>query len=182
MVWVRRLLSGRIKWLPSRYKTRTNHPKTVWERTPFYTRTYSKHRVFIRGKKPQELAHIARITARQWAQHERDIKRDNPVLKGLRWLRVFEDESVRTYAQAAEIIGVSRERVYQLTALVTKLPPRIKDFLASAEDPAVLRFFTERRLRPLTMIPDGEAQMAQFAQLLAAAKEGTADADETLGH
>ena len=70
---------------------------------------------------------------------------------------------------------------YQLTALVTKLPPRIKDFLASNEDPAVLRFFTERRLRPLTMIPDGEAQMAQFAQLLAAAKDGTTDADEILG-
>ena len=168
-------------WLPSRYKTRTNHPKTVWERTPFYTRTYSKQRVFTRGKKPQELAHIARITSRQWAQHECALKRDNPILKGLRWLRVFEDESVRTYAQAAEIIGVSRERVYQLTALVTKLSPRIKDFLASNEDPSVLRFFTERRLRPLTMIPDGEAQMAQFAQLLAAAKDGTTDADEILG-
>lgn len=137
--------------------------------------------MFIRGRKPQELAHIARITARQWAQHERDLKRDNPVLKGLRWLRVFEDESVRTYAQAAEIIGVSRERVYQLTSLVTKLPPRIKDFLAGTEDPAVLRFFTERRLRPLTMIPDGEAQMAQFAELLAAAKEGTSGAGEVPG-
>jgi hypothetical protein len=42
-----------------------------------------------------------------------------------RGLRVFEDESVRTYAQAAEIIGVSRERVYQLTSLVTKLSPQI---------------------------------------------------------
>ena len=62
----------RLVWLPRRHKIRTNHPKTVWERTPFYTRTYSKHRIFIRGKKPQELAHIARITTRQWAQHERD--------------------------------------------------------------------------------------------------------------
>jgi hypothetical protein len=94
---------------------------------------------------------------------------------------VFEDESVRTYAQAAEIIGVSRERVYQLTSLVTKLPPRIKDFLAGTKDPDLLRFFTERRLRPLTMIPDAEAQMAQFAGLLAEVKEGTADPDEILG-
>jgi hypothetical protein len=54
--------------------------------------------------------------------------------------------------------------------LVTKLPPRIKDFLAGTEDPVLLRFFTERRLRPLTMIPDGEAQMAQFDALLAEAK------------
>jgi len=118
------------------------------------------------------LAHIARITTREWAQYETGLKRDNPILKGLRWLRVFEDESVRTYAQAAEIIGVSRERVYQLTSLVTKLPSRIKDFLAGTDDPAVLRFFTERRLRPLTMIPDGEMQMAQFAELLSEAGRG----------
>lgn len=168
-------------WLPSRYKSRTNHPKTAWERTHFYTRTYSKHRVFIRGQKPQELAHIARITTRQWAQYECGLKRDNPILKGMRWLRVFEDESVRTYAQAAEIIGVSRERVYQLTSLVTKLPPRIKDFLAGTKDPDLLRFFTERRLRPLTMLSDAETQMAQFTELLAEAKEGKSDPDEILG-
>jgi hypothetical protein len=137
--------------------------------------------VFIRGRKPQELAHIARITARQWAQYESGLKRGNPILKGLRWLRVFEDESVRTYAQAAEIIGVSRERVYQLTSLVTKLPPRIKDFLAGTKDPDLLRFFTERRLRPLTMLSDAEVQMAQFGELLAEAKEGTPDPDEILG-
>ena len=127
------------------------------------------------------MAHIARITTRQWAQYECALKRDNPILKGLRWLRVFEDESVRTYAQAAEIIGVSRERVYQLTSLVTKLPPRIKGFLAGTEDPDLLRFFTERRLRPLTMVSDTEAQMSQFAELLAEAKDGTSDPDEVLG-
>jgi hypothetical protein len=54
--------------------------------------------------------------------------------------------------------------------LVTKLQPQIKDFLAGTEDPVLLRFFTERRLRPLTMIPDGETQMAQFDALLAEAK------------
>jgi hypothetical protein len=63
------------------------------------------------------------------------------------------------------------QRVYQLTALVTKLPPQIKDLLAGTDDPAVLRFFTERRLRPLTMIPDGETQMAQFAELLTKAED-----------
>jgi hypothetical protein len=53
---------------------------------------------------------------------------------------------------------------------VTKLPPRIKNFLAGTKDPVLLRFFTERRLRPLTMIPDGDAQVARFAELLAVAK------------
>ena len=116
------------------------------------------------------MAAIAKITARQWRRYQNGRHRDNPILKGLQCLSAFEDESVRTYAQAAEVLGVSRERVYQLTSLVTKLPPEIRDFQAGTEDPVLLRFFTERRLRPLTMIPDGEAQMAQFDALLAEAK------------
>ena len=50
---------------------------------------------------------------------------------------------------------------------------------ATKPDPAVLRFFTERRLRPLTMIPDGEAQMAQFAELLADARELSGHPEQT---
>ena len=46
--------------------------------------------------------------------------------------------------------------------------------------PDLLRFFTERRLRPLTMVPDAEAQMAQFAELLAEAKDGVSDSYEIL--
>lgn len=147
--------------------------KAAWEVTPYYTRAYEKGCLFVRGNKPKELAAIAKITARQWHRYQNGQKRENPILKGLRWLRVFEDESVRTYAQAAEIIGVSRERVYQLTSLVAKLPPQIKDFLAGTDDPALLRFFTERRLRPLTMLPDQEAQIAEFARILAGARGGS---------
>ena len=160
-------------WLPGRNLASTMSVKSAWEVTPYYTRAYEKGCLFVRGDKPKELAAIAKITARQWHRYKNGRHRDNPILKGLQCLKVFEDESVRTYAQAAEILGVSRERVYQLTALVTKLPPQIKDFLIGTEDPAVLRFFTERRLRPLTMIPDGEKQMAQFAELLTSAKDGT---------
>ena len=44
----------------------------------------------------------------------------------------------------------------------------------------MLRFFSERRLCPLTIIPYGEAEMAQLAELLAAAKDGTSSAEDTL--
>jgi len=142
------------------------------EVTPYYTKAYEKGCLFVRGDKPRELAEIAKITARQWNRYQNSRQRENPILKGLQYLKVFEDESVRTYAQAAEVLGVSRERVYQLASLVTKLPPQIRDFLAGTEDPAVLRFFTERRLRPLTMITDGEEQMGQFSELLATANGG----------
>lgn len=70
---------------------------------------------------------------RQWERYQKSLMRDNPIQTGLRYLQVFQDESVQTYAQAAKILGVSRERVYQLTALVTKLPAKIKDYLAGSK-------------------------------------------------
>jgi len=117
--------------IPGRNPASTNSLKSAWEVTPYYTRAYEKGCLFVRGDKPRELAEIAKITARQWNRYQNGRHRENPILKGLQYLRAFEDESVRTYAQAAEVLGVSRERVYQLTSLVTRLPPKIKDFLAA---------------------------------------------------
>ena len=84
----------------------------------------------------------------------------------LRTIRVFEQESVNTYAQAAEIRGLSRQRVYQLTSLVIKLTGEVKDLLVANDDPAILRYFTERRLRPLTKLADEETQRAESANML----------------
>ena len=81
----------------------------------------------MRGQEPKELARISRISSRRWEQYENHCNRENPVLKGLRFLRVFEQDSVKTYSQAAEMLGVSRQRLYQLIWLVTKLPREIKD-------------------------------------------------------
>jgi len=75
---------------------------------------------------------------------------------------------VSTYAQAAEILGVSRQRVYQLVSLVTKLPDEVKEFLLRNDDPEMARIFTERRLRPLTQMVERDDQVACFRELLAA--------------
>ena len=82
--------------------------------------------------------------------YQNHLNRENPILMGLRYLKVFEQKSVTSYAKAAQILSVSRIRVYQLTSLVTRLPSEITDFLLKNDDPAVLRHFTERRLLPLT--------------------------------
>jgi hypothetical protein len=122
--------------------------------------------LFVRGTVPTELAGIAKVSQRRWDQYARDQERENPILTGLRYLRLFEQESVTTYAHAASILGVSRQRVYQLVSLVTKLPALIKDYLIRNEDPAIDRFFTERRLRPLIVLPDDDAKHRLFASML----------------
>lgn len=133
---------------------------------PYYTRCFDKGKLFVRGTKPKELAEIARITARQWQMYQNHLKRENPILIGLRYLKVFEQESVNSYAKAAQVLGVSRIRVYQLTSLVTKLPTEITDYLLqNANDLAIMRHFTERRLRPLTSLPDKKAQLHAFERL-----------------
>lgn len=158
-------------WLPDRNPYRTNSPKSVWEITPYYTSAYSRGCLFVRGEKPRELAHISKISSRKWQQYQNDLGRENPILTGLRFLRVFEQESVRSYAQAAEILDVSRQRVYQLVSLVTKLPDQIKNCLISNEDPVVGRYFTERRLRPLTALGTAEEKVARFDRMLEVARK-----------
>ena len=88
-------------------------------------------------------------------------------MKGLQWLRLFENESVRTYAQAAEIVGVSRGRVFQLVSLVTRLPKEITDFLAANKDLVIRARFSERRLRPLTLMESDEQKIKRFRAMLA---------------
>jgi hypothetical protein len=56
--------------------------------------------------------------------------------------------------------------VYQLVSLVTKLPAPITDYLVNNEDPAIDRFFTERRLRPLTVLRGDEAKYSLFVSML----------------
>jgi RNase adaptor protein for sRNA GlmZ degradation len=121
----------------------------------------------VRGEKPKELGEVARITARQWETYQNHLTRESPILTGLRYLKVFEQDSINTYAKAAEVLGVSRVRVFQLTALVTKLSGQITQYLVEHNnDPAVRRYFTERRLRPLTTLPSKEEQVAEFQEML----------------
>ena len=82
---------------------------------------------------------------------------------------------MNTYAQAAEILGVSRQRVYQMVSLATSLPQEITDFMLNNQDPALGRSLTERRLRPLTAIAGEDEQLALFRQMLTyAGTRGTA--------
>ena len=73
---------------------------------------------------------------------------------------------IGTKAEVAEVFGVSRARVTQYMNLL-KLPRPILDFLlANAENPEVLRLFTERRLRPLTWIEDPQECLGRFREVV----------------
>ena len=63
------------------------------------------------------------------------------------------------------MFGVSRARVTQHLNLL-KLPSAIVNYLAYCTDPVVLDYFTERRLRPMTLTPDKTNVLHWFSAML----------------
>ena len=78
------------------------------------------------------------------------------------------DPFVKTLADLAREMGVSRVRITQVMSLL-RLAPEIQNQLMRLTDQAALRFFSENRLRPLTQITDTARQLEEFQKLLAQA-------------
>ena len=74
--------------------------------------------------------------------------------------------SFQTYSQIAEHFGVSRATVAYYLALLTRLPSSFVTWLRDCNDPGILSYFTERRLRPLTRIDDATEQAARLRQMM----------------
>lgn len=83
-------------------------------------------------------------------------KQLHAIHEAMKWQRELERDPTLTASQIAEDQGVSRARISQLFGLLT-LAPEIRAFLCGLEQPNEIRFFSERRLRPLKG-KDGQAQ------------------------
>ena len=85
-----------------------------------------------------------------------------------RYQEYLERKDVNTKTEIAEIFGVSKARVTQYLNLL-KLPKRIIKFLDNnRENIKVRKFFTERRLRPLTWMDKKEQCIEKFNEILRA--------------
>ena len=106
------------------------------------------------GSKPRQLARFASVSERQQQAHANFLGRVNPIIEARRYAELLSRESVSTKAQVAEIFGVSRPRVTQYLNLL-KLPKVVRDYLLEHDDePVIISYFTERRLRPLTYLSE----------------------------
>ena len=56
-------------------------------------------------------------------------------------------------------------RVYQMIALCKRLPPEITDYLINTDEPEILKHFTERKLRPLTLLASDEDKIKKFDEM-----------------
>lgn len=87
-----------------------------------------------------------------------------PLLEARRYENLFKEPLIKTQSDIAREMGITRARVSQIMALL-KLAPEIQRELLALQDQRSLRFFSERRLRPLLNIKEPSKQIQEFNKL-----------------
>jgi len=91
----------------------------------------------------------------------------SPLQGARRYARILEsDPSVKTQADLAREMGVSRVRITQIMNLL-RLASEVQELLLRLENQGAIRLFSERRLRPLVQIEDPKRQVREFEKMLA---------------
>ena len=141
---------------------RTADDPTWWQVFHVY-QTIDKH--------PTRRGHAGRRIVFQWTPPPVVPERvyTSPLLEAWRYANILQsDPFVKTQADLARELGVSRVRITQVMSLL-RLAPEIQAQLLRLTDQQAIRFFSENRLRPLTQIADPARQLEEFRKLLAQA-------------
>jgi hypothetical protein len=90
----------------------------------------------------------------------------SPLVEAKRYSNILKhDPLIKTQVALAREMGVSRVRITQMMNLL-KLAPEIQEWLLTLQDQKAIRFFSERRLRPLVQIDDPKKQVCEFQSML----------------
>ena len=89
----------------------------------------------------------------------------NPILEAYNYIEYLESHPNITYQNVAEKFNISKARVSQMIALVKKLPQEIIDYLLNKEERLNLNYFTERKLRPLTLLASDDDKINKFNEM-----------------
>lgn len=63
------------------------------------------------------------------------------------------------------MFGFSKARISQIIALIKRLPDEIVDYFHMENNFEELKYFTERRLRPLTLMASDEEKIERFNEM-----------------
>jgi hypothetical protein len=122
--------------------------------------------MLIQGEKPVAFSANKAIMIRDWEHYFRPQKEyPNPKKVGFQFAQYLRDHPDWTYDDLSAIAGVSKTRVCQMVALYNRLPARITEYLMNIDEPEILKHFTERRLRPLTLLASDEYKIKQFDKM-----------------
>ena len=121
-----------------------------WQAFPVYKELENRRTVFRWGRPPSEPAQSC----------------TSPLIEARRYSGLLRnDPFVKSQADLAREMGVSRVRITQVMNLL-KLAPEVQEQLLRLEDEKAVRFFSERRLRPLIRFEDQKRQVHEFQKML----------------
>ena len=89
---------------------------------------------------------------------------ESPLREALRYQRLLSDPFIHLQLDIARELGKTRARVSQIMAFL-KLAPEIQRELVELQDQKAIRFFSERRLRPLLNIKEPSKQIQEFNKM-----------------
>ena len=107
--------------LPDHATQRTNSDKSVAETIPCFYRFNNKMKALCRGEKADSIPKDKIMTQREWNSYLNQAENKNPILEGFRYLECLEESPGSTYKNVASKFNISKARVSQMIALVTKL-------------------------------------------------------------
>jgi hypothetical protein len=144
---------------------------------PYYFCWQGRYMQFRWGERPGDLPGCRPPTKRQLDRRRISLARVSPLDQARRCLAELARPGVRTKAQVARTLEVSRVRVVQFLNLL-KLDPRILKYLDTHwGDPVVRETFCERRLRDLQSSTLKAHQWKEFNSLLRQARSESGQED-----
>jgi hypothetical protein len=89
----------------------------------------------------------------------------NPVRIGFEFVEYLYKNPSANYDDLSIDAGITKARVGQMIALCKRLPPEITEYLINTDEPEILKHFTERRLRPLTLLTSDDDKIIKFMEM-----------------
>jgi hypothetical protein len=133
--------------------------------TPCFTRVYGRHREFILDPKPEILKHVETIEQKVWQQYQVHLKRVPPMERAVFYSNQLELRGLRSQQALAEFLNEPVARITRHLRLLD-LPEPVRRSLLESQNPAQLRYFTERRLRELLKVKDPRTAWRRFQGML----------------
>jgi len=122
--------------------------------------------ILSKGQKPATFPANKAITQKDWKRSIRQKRKlTNPVRTGFEFVEYLNKNPNATYDDLSVDAGITKARVCQMIALYKRLPAEITDFLMNVDESKILKHFTERKLRPLTLMATNEDKIRKFTEI-----------------
>lgn len=151
-------------------RTPTAFCRTLPVQSPFFSRYQNARRVVELQPKPVALGSKA-VDQLSWRQYQSYLARVRPVARADFYKRLRERQGCQSIRALARTTGEDWSRVAKVLKLL-ELPAPVLEYLRTHDDPHVVRFFSERRLRDLLRHRDARRIWQEFQVLLEEARRG----------